>query len=187
MTDKKILDLFFARSPDAIGETREKYGEQLLHLAARITGSLWDGEECVNDTLLTAWNKIPPERPEPLLPWLYRTVRNKALNRRTREQADKRGGGMEPSPFEELQDVISTQEGPAGTVEAKELGKIIGDFLAGLPKKDRILFMGRYWYSESYDTLADRLELTQSNCMTRLSRIRKRLRAYLAERGVIQG
>ena len=94
---------------------------------------------------------------------------------------------MEPSPFEELQDVISTQEGPAGTVEAKELGKMIGDFLAGLPKKDRILFMGRYWYSESYDTLADRLDTTQSNCMTRLSRIRKKLRAYLAERGVIQG
>lgn len=31
-----------------------------------------DALECVNDTYIAAWNKIPPERPMRFLSWLYR-------------------------------------------------------------------------------------------------------------------
>lgn len=81
MNDRQIVDLFFARSQDAIGEAREKYEGKLLRLATKITGNRLDAEECVNDAFLVAWNSIPPQRPDPLSTWLYKTVRNKALDR----------------------------------------------------------------------------------------------------------
>ena len=64
MEDREILDLYWNREENAIRETDRVYGTQLRGLAVRITESREDGEECVSDTYLTAWNHIPPQRPQ---------------------------------------------------------------------------------------------------------------------------
>lgn len=185
MEDREILDLLFDRSQQGIDELQKKYGEKLRRLAENLLQNSWDAEECVNDACLAAWNSIPPARPEPLLPWLYKTVRNLAINRFHRSTAQKRGGFTFDAAFDELENMLVSDRRPEDALEAKELAKLLERFLGKLSPRDRALFLGRYWFGEACDTLAMRLNITENNCAVRLSRIRKKLRAYLIKKGAL--
>ena len=54
MEDKEIIELYFARSEEAIGETARKYGAYCRTIAGRILPNAADAEECVSDTWLRA-------------------------------------------------------------------------------------------------------------------------------------
>ena len=49
MEDAQIIELFFARSEDAISELDKKYGKLCHKLADNILASAQDAEECVSD------------------------------------------------------------------------------------------------------------------------------------------
>lgn len=53
MEDAQIIELFFARSEDAISELDKKYGKLCHKLADNILASAQDAEECVNDAYLS--------------------------------------------------------------------------------------------------------------------------------------
>ena len=61
MTDKEIIALYFKRSENAIEQTDVKYGKLCHSISINILNDTRDSEECVNDTYLTLWNKIPPK------------------------------------------------------------------------------------------------------------------------------
>ena len=79
MEDEEIMDLFFSRSEQAIRELDTKYGKICHKLSYNILNNRRDAEECVNDAYLGAWNAIPPARPDPLLAYLVKIVRNLSL------------------------------------------------------------------------------------------------------------
>lgn len=185
MDDRQIIELYFARSQQALTETQERYGDKLRRLAQNILRNPLDAAEVVNDAYLAAWNSIPPARPEPLLPWLYKTVRNLALKRYHHETAQKRGGAGFPLAYDELENLFSNAGGPEGELEAKELASLLNRFLRRLSPKDRKLFLGRYWYGETYAVMAAHLGLSENACMARVSRTRKKLKAYLTQKGAI--
>lgn len=185
MEDREIVALYWERSPKAIEETQKQYGEKLRRLAENLLGNFQDAEECVNDACLGVWDSIPPNRPEPLLPYLYRVVRNQAIKRYRRETAQKRGGAGFNAAFEELEAVLASPDGPEEALDAKELSQIVNSFLQSLSHKDRVLFLGRYWFGEAYDTLALRLGLSENNCAVRVARIRKKLKSHLTKKGVL--
>ena len=62
MDDTQIIDLYWQRSERAIAETDAKYGAYCRMVALNITGDTRDGEECVSDTWLAAWNSMPQAR-----------------------------------------------------------------------------------------------------------------------------
>ena len=64
MEDTKIIELYVNRDEKAITESQNKYGRFLTFLSKNILTAKEDAEECVNDTYLTAWNRIPPIIPE---------------------------------------------------------------------------------------------------------------------------
>lgn len=59
MEDAQIIELFFARSEDAISELDKKYGKLCHKLADNILASAQDAEECVNDAYLSNWERDP--------------------------------------------------------------------------------------------------------------------------------
>lgn len=61
MDDKQIIALFFRRSEEAIGALAARYGALLQHIAVNILGNALDAQECVNDTYLALWDRIPPQ------------------------------------------------------------------------------------------------------------------------------
>ena len=79
MEDERIIELFFERSEQAIGELDDKYGKVFHSLSFRILSNHQDAEECVNDAYLATWNAIPPAKPHPLLAFVCKIVRNISL------------------------------------------------------------------------------------------------------------
>lgn len=177
MEDLQILEALFGRSEKALAALAEKYGKGLLNLAMNILGSRADAEETVNDTYLALWNAIPPQRPEPLAPYVYRTGRNQALKRLRANTAQKRDSRYDLC-LEELSDAL-----PGGTAEealdARLLGQAIERYLATLSRDQRVLFIKRYWFGKSVSDIAKEAGLSAGAVSTRLSRMRAALRAQL--------
>lgn len=183
MEDAEIIRLYWDRDPDAIPATEKAYGGYCAVIAQNILGSPEDAEECVNDGWLRAWNTIPPHRPEKLAPFLGKIVRNLALNRYRRNTAAKRGGGQAPAVLEELAEVVSGAGGTEEELDRRELLRAIDSFLDSLPPRKRDLFVRRYWYFDGVSQLAGRFGITETNAAVTLSRLRRKLRDYLLERG----
>ena len=92
MEDTAIIDLYWARSQQAVAASEEKYGPYCHTIARRILDREEDAEECVNDTWLHAWNAMPPQRPGVLSAFFGKLTRNLSLDRWRRLKAAKRGG-----------------------------------------------------------------------------------------------
>ena len=184
LEDREILELYWARSEQAILETGRKYGAPVGRVARNILGDAQEAEECVNDTWLAAWNSIPPQRPDPLLTYLCKIARNGALSRRRRSLAQKRNSSFDLA-LEELEEVLSTPGSPERDYEARELAHAVNGFLGSLPREDRIAFLRRYWYGDPVKLIAARLGSGEHRISVRLSRIRKNLKSYLEKEGYL--
>ena len=182
MEDSKIIELFFARSEQAISELASKYGKLCLKIAKNILSNTSDAEECVNDTYIAAWNKIPPERPMRFLSWLYRVCRNIVCDRIDWNNASKRNSNMN-CMLDELEECLADSNAKYEG-ELSDIGRCLSDFLNGLETEKRVLFVRRYWYGMTIDELADMSGRSKSSVKTTLFRIRAELKKYLDEEGV---
>lgn len=180
MEDHRIIDLYWARSEEAIPATDEKYGRLLAHVARNILQDRLDVEECVNDSYLGAWNAMPPQRPSVLRSFLCRITRNLALDRSDYNNAAKRSQSCTAS-LEELESVGDPRGGPE---EEVVLSQLINGFLSGLKPEQRVIFLRRYWYFDSVREIARRLDCTESKVTASLHRSRNQLRAYLEGEGI---
>lgn len=176
MTDEEIKKLYFARSEEAISATEREYGRYCRYIAYKILNSNEDTEECVNDALLTLWNKIPPEDPVSLRSYLGAVTRNIALDKLDGITADKRNRDLEVS-FDEFAECLpDTKPDFSDSFTLKEA---FNGFLSGLKKEQRIVFMQRYWYHCSVAEIASKNGLSEPNVKVILHRTRASLKKYL--------
>lgn len=182
MNDIRIIELFFERSESAISELSAKYGNLIFKISENVLNNRQDAEECVNDTYLNVWNSIPPEKPASLMSFVCRIARNISVDRYRYNNSKKRG--VYDLCYDELRECIPSSETVESLYEEKELGELIDVFLDTLDKKNRLLFVRRYWYMDSFRDLASETNLSQGAVRTRLSRIREKLKEFLESRGV---
>ena len=184
MNDEKIIELFFERSEEAIRELDLKYGKVFYALSFKILNDRQDAEECVSDSYLGVWNAIPPAKPAPLLSFVCKIVRNVSLKRYERNTAAKRNGFYDVA-LEELEDCLASSTTVEDEIAEKELTEVIESFLDALTKENRVIFLRRYWFSDTYADIAKQVGLTEKNVSVRLTRIRKDLRTYLLRRRLL--
>lgn len=183
LDDSKIIELFCERKEQAIVELSNKYGRVCKKVASNILNDIRDTEECVNDAYLGAWNSIPPQEPNPLLSYICRIVRNLAINRYHANSAVKRNSIYDIS-LEELDDCFPLSFSMESELEAAEIAQLINQFLGTLEKENRIMFVRRYWHSDSIEDIARFFGISKHNVSVRLSRTREKLRKYLIKEGV---
>ena len=141
-----------------------------------------DAEECVNDTYLAAWNTIPPQKPDPLRTYIFRIVRNIAIAKYHSNTSIKRNSYYDVA-LEELENCLITSATVEQEISAKELSRQIDSFLDTLDKASRVMFVRRYWYSDSISDLAEYFQVSNNNVSVRLSRTRDKLKKYLKKEG----
>lgn len=180
LEDSEIIALYFARSQQAISETDIKYGSLCRSISVRIVGDQRDAEECVSDTYFKVWNTIPPQKPESLSAFISRIVRNLSLDCFRRKSAQKRQGD-DALPFEELSECIPDR---AEEAENEAVTECLNDFLAELPREQRVYFMRRYYMGEPLADIAERYGISANNLGVLMHRLRKRFRKRLTESGV---
>jgi len=182
MDDGKIIELYWARSEEAIERTKEKYGRYCAYIAYNILGDLRDTEEIVDDTYMKAWSSIPPTRPESLKVYLGMISRQLSLNRYESKHAKKRNCGA-LLILDELSECIPDGYGEAEIGESVALGEALNRFVRTLPARTRNIFVKRYWYAVPVSEIARELLMSESNVSVTLLRVRKKLKGFLTKEG----
>jgi RNA polymerase sigma-70 factor (ECF subfamily) len=150
----------------------------LLRFAHGLTGQRETAEDIVQDAFLklhTHWHEVQQPRP-----WLFRCVRNLALNHL---RDNKRISPMETNP-----QTSKEWEAPAPDPDAA-LGKLeaIGTLqllISQLPEPDRTLVSLKYLSGLRYEEIAVQTQLTVSNVGYKLHHTLKSLASSLRQLGI---
>ncbi len=180
MEDCKIVELYFKRDESALLESQNKYDGYLKSISNNILSSRFDVEECVSDTYQRAWDTIPPKCPQRLSTYLGKIVRNLSISRLFYNNAQRRNKNAEVL-LSEVEDFLPCQ---GDLVEEIELKEIINSFLSRLEKKERVIFVRRYYYASPIKEIAADYGLKLSSVKVILFRLREKLKDYLQREGV---
>ncbi len=184
MEDQRIVDLFYARAEQAIGEVSQKYGTLFARIAGDFLVEEGDVQEAVNDLYMALWNSIPPNRPANLKAYAVRILRNLAVKRYHANTAQKRSSPYDVA-LEEIAPYLPGGPKPEDMLSVKELGGLINGFLAGLEKQDRIFFVRRYYLAQTPAQIGREMGRTSHYVSVRLHRVREKLRQELVKEGYV--
>ncbi len=184
MDDSSIIKLFWQRDEKAVLELQSKYEKLIIKILKNILTSDEDVEECVNSTYLSVWNSIPPQSPDDLCAYTCKIAKRHSINKIKYNCAYKRKANLADS-LHELEDCLPSDENIEDIVSAKELTNAINDFLHIQNQLDCNLFVRRYWYSDSIESIAKFYGINKKTVATKLFRTRKKLKIYLIEEGLI--
>lgn len=184
LPDEEIIDLYWSRDERAIIATDDKYRQFLFAIAYNIVHDNLDCEECLNDTYLGTWNRIPPTRPNIFQAFLGRIMRNIAVNRYRHKTAAKRVPSEMTVSLEELEGYMRSDRTLDDEIAIGQLSESLNSFLRNLPERERLIFMCRYYYADKVLEIADMLGISRNTVTNYLGAIREGLKNHLIEEGV---
>ncbi len=179
MDDNRIIELYNNREEQAIKETDSKYGRLCTKIADGILKNINDTEECKNTSYLKIWNSIPPENPISFCGYLCKIVRNTAI-----EMYRKISRGRSSDVYEELKDTFTDNDDPEKAYDRAMIIKELNAFLEKQDKKNRQIFVARYYFGLSQKAIADNFGISEQAVKSRLMRIRTALKKHLTDNGV---
>lgn len=181
--DEEIVKLYLQRNNSAISESKAKYGERLRNISYGITSDRGSAEEVENDTYFKAWENIPPHEPYTyLFAFLARIARNISLSLcRERGRLKRIHHVCELSS--EMEECIPSHLSVEDSADEDLLIDAINRFLREQPENKRNIFMRRYWYLDSVESISKRFGIGKSNVKTTLFRLRGELKEFLESEG----
>jgi RNA polymerase sigma-70 factor (ECF subfamily) len=183
-TDEEIIDLYWNRKEDAIPETDRKYGRYLYTIAYNIVRDGRDCEECINDTYFSTWNRIPPTRPNIFQVFLSKITRNIAVDKYRKNTAEKRIPSEMIHSLDELDECLAHSQSVEEELDIKHISVILNDYLNSLSQKEITLFVCRYYYCDSIESIARMFGTSESTVFRHLAKLKEGLRRRLAEEEV---
>ena len=152
----------------------------LRYIIAPILSDERDREECLSDVVIQVWEGIGGYDPSKasFTSWLSALARNAALNRRRANQRRRDG-----EPLDD--DAPDGRDGPEEALLKAERARAVWDAVDRLERRDRELFLRKYYYYQSTAQIAAELGLTPRAVEGRLYRVRKRLQDELG--GICRG
>lgn len=185
MEDQRIVELYWERSEQALREPQAKYANYCYAIAYNILGNREDSEESLNDTYLEAWNSMPPHRPTFLSIFLGKITRRISIDKLRHRNAEKRGGGNLTLALEELEDCLSARDDLQKELEFQILADAINRFLESLSDTERRVFLCRYWYVDSIESISEQFGFSPSKVKSMLLRTREKLKKQLQKEELI--
>ena len=182
ISDEDIIELYWQRDERAIEETDFKYRKYLFTIAYNILYSSEDCEECLNDTYVGTWEAIPPERPTYLKAFLTTIIRRVSINKYNEKNREKRIPSNMTISLDEMDDIMG-ENSVIREMQAEELGKIISDYVRSLSKRQRYIFMSRYYVAEPIEKIAQELGMSKSTVNKEITFIKAGLKTVLEKEG----
>ena len=183
VSDEYIIELFWQRDQSAIDKTDRKYGRYLYTVAYNLLHDPLDCEECKNSTYLSAWNAIPPDRPDVFKAYLTKIIRRISINRFKEKTRQKRVPSELTESLSELGLDPVDRSTPEEELEAIELGRVISRYLRGLDDRGRCVFISRYYFADPIKQIAKNFGVTESAIYKELTAIRDGLKEHLEREG----
>ena len=180
MEDVQLICALQTRQDGAMDQFQTAYTPLLRYIIAPILPDERDREECLSDVLLRVWDAIGSYDPEraALTTWLTHLARNAALNRRRGNERRQEGGTLDET-------MPDTADGPEQSLLKAEAVQALWTSVGRLGRRDRDLFLRKYYYYQPTAQIAAECGLTVRAVEGKLYRVRKQLREELG--GVIHG
>ena len=147
-------------------ETVSTLRPSLHRYCARMTGSVMDGEDVVQEALIEAYRKLDKyDESRPLKPWLFRIAHNRCV-----DFLRRRG----------VRDEAEAAAAVPDTVDAAEpvtlgVGKAVEHLVALLPPKERACILLKDVFDYSLEEIAELVDTTVGGVKAALSRGRTKL------------
>src|SRR5215470_15192213 len=148
-------------------ETISTLPPSLHRYCARMTGSVMDGEDVVQEALFEAYRKLDQfDQSRPLKPWLFRIAHNRCIDflrrRGVRDEADVAAA---------LSEAVSPVDPVLGT------GKAVEHLVLTLPPKERACVLLKDAFDYSLEEIAELVNSTVGGVKAALNRARTKLAA----------
>ena len=182
MNDQAIVQKYWDRNEDAISDSKKQYEDYCLYIANNALHDRQDAEECLNDALLAAWNSIPPQKPENLKTYLGKLIHEIAIDRWRKNTRQKRIRSELVQSLDEIEEIVSGQNFDA-EIEEAELSREISRYLYSISETKRNVFIRRYWYYDSIESICERYGFGKSKVLVMLKRTRDDLAQHLKKEG----
>lgn len=178
-----------ARAQRGEDEAREvlalRYRAPAFRLAMQLLGRPDDARDVAQDAMLRFFDTLGRFRAErPVLPWLFRIVRNRVLDlqrRRRRRPVESLDRVLEETAFEP----VSERLDPEAEARLRQLQRRIWQALAALSPRHREILVLRDYQDLSYAEIAAVLGIPKGTVMSRLHAARCSLRARLRPPGEV--
>src|SRR5262252_7998803 len=149
-------------------ETISQLRPQLHRYCSRMTGSITDGEDVVQDALFRAYRSLESyDDSRPLAPWLFRIAHNQCI-----DFLRRRGVRIEAENIAAEPDVVEPAEPSAFAV-----GPAIERLVVNLPPKERACVLLKDVFDYSLEEIAELVDSTVGGVKAALNRGRSKLAA----------
>ena len=164
-TDLDAAGLFDARYV-AFLETITQLRPRLHRYCARMTGSVLDGEDVMQEAVFEAYRKLDAfDDSRPLSPWLFRIVHNRCIDflRRRQVRAEAEAAAAGPASVAPID--------PTGRAVDRAVERLV----VNLPPKERACVLLKDVFDYSLDEIADLVDSTVGGVKAALNRGRAKL------------
>src|SRR5260221_13217560 len=147
-------------------ETISTLRPSMHRYCARMTGSVMDGEDVVQEALIEAYRKLDKyDESRPLKPWLFRIAHNRCI-----DFLRRRGVRDEAEAATTMPEAVSPTEPPA-----LGGGKAVEHLVASLPPKERASVLLKDVFDYSLEEIAELVDSTVGGVKAALNRARTKL------------
>lgn len=133
----------------------------------------------MNDTYLKIWNAIPPHRPNGLKTFIGKIARERAIDIMRKRTSVKRLSSEYLVALDEIEECIPGDSTPEKELETKELASIISKYLYSIKEDYRNIFVCKYYYMDSIQSISEYSGYSESKIKTILFRTRKGLKEFI--------
>ena len=175
--DKTLLAAYRTQNEEALQLTRDAYGRYIRRTAFAILHSEEDAEEVENEVLLKLWQHPVTDKVTDLKSYIGQISRRMAIDKLRQAGAKRRSRGEYDLALEELEECLPAEGGDP--LETLAIRHALDSFLRSLRRKQRRLFLCRYWYAMSVRECADAFGMSEGAVKTSLHRLREQLRSVL--------
>jgi RNA polymerase sigma-70 factor (ECF subfamily) len=156
-----------------------RHGPLMRATARRLTGSLADADDVVQETLVQAWKQLDSLRdPAAVKGWLLRIVGSRSIDylRKRRNHAD-----LDDAENHVDQHTRPRHEDPEGNALSSSRVEALKAALAALPEEQRRCWVLKEFNDQSYEEIALTLNISPDSVRGRLARARITLARRMEE------
>ena len=147
--------------------------DKLYRFALRITGSVHEAEDVVQDVLTKAWATAEKEQETAIQnweAWCMTLTRNRSLDRNRSRDLRR------TAPLEGVSESKSNDDSPARLTESNDTTDFIKNLMKQLPEKQRLVMHLRDIEEMNYEEIGETLDITLDQVKVNLHRARKTMR-----------
>jgi RNA polymerase sigma-70 factor, ECF subfamily len=177
--DNRIIERFKNGDPSAFGDIVLKYQDKIYNLCRHMLGNEHDAEDAAQDVFLKAYQALPKFQPKAsLYTWLYRIATNTCIDHKRKPVWESLFSSAEEGE-RLVHDRASNDPSPEKLYQAKQIDQALRESLGELSPKLRAIIILKEIEGQSYEEIADILDISIGTVKSRIARAREELQKLM--------